>query len=225
MPSSSAISDRDTDRTEAFSHRATGIKRKRQFENNPLFGAAPSRPHRNQPTRTRDQLDQTVSMMQSSPFDMDLCFTPEPYNEGTSETQQGSIAADREQRELQFISQLQVGPALADPNEKTQPTAVHDAVLPARHIAHEVSGCSSKSKESTEKKAAETNVKVQKAPGAPKRFKTAFIFYSTWKHREIRKQLERNGITEKVSGIVVFRKEEAMAHCAKRQVVSLTALA
>lgn len=41
--------------------------------------------------------------------------------------------------------------------------------------------------------------KYKKAPGAPKRFKSAFIFFSTAKHKEIRKKLgaEGNG-TEKV---------------------------
>jgi hypothetical protein len=41
--------------------------------------------------------------------------------------------------------------------------------------------------------------KYKKAPGAPKRFKSAFIFFSTAKHKEIRKVLgEKGKDTEKV---------------------------
>ena len=47
--------------------------------------------------------------------------------------------------------------------------------------------------------------KYKKAPGAPKRFKSAFIFFSTAKHKEIRKKLgaEGNG-TEKVRPVTVI---------------------
>lgn len=47
--------------------------------------------------------------------------------------------------------------------------------------------------------------KYKKAPGAPKRFKSAFIFFSTAKHKEIRKKLgaEGNG-TEKVRPVIVI---------------------
>ena len=41
--------------------------------------------------------------------------------------------------------------------------------------------------------------KYKKAPQAPKRFKSAFIFFSSAKHPEIRKQLGEKGGTEKVS--------------------------
>lgn len=41
--------------------------------------------------------------------------------------------------------------------------------------------------------------KLKKAPDAPKRFKSAFIFFSTEKHKEIRSQLGDKGLAEKVS--------------------------
>ena len=43
-----------------------------------------------------------------------------------------------------------------------------------------------------------TMEKLRKAPCAPKRFKSAFIFYSTWKHKEIKKELKQQGIKRKV---------------------------
>lgn len=43
-----------------------------------------------------------------------------------------------------------------------------------------------------------TAAKFKKAPQAPKRFKSAFIFFSTEKHREIRSQLGDKGLSEKV---------------------------
>lgn len=36
--------------------------------------------------------------------------------------------------------------------------------------------------------------KLVKAPGAPRRFKSAFIFFSAWKHKLIKDQLARDGI-------------------------------
>jgi hypothetical protein len=42
-------------------------------------------------------------------------------------------------------------------------------------------------------------IKLKKAPDAPKRFKSAFIFFSTEKHKEIRSQLMAEGNTEKVT--------------------------
>jgi hypothetical protein len=44
-----------------------------------------------------------------------------------------------------------------------------------------------------------TIAKLKKAPDAPKRFKSAFIFFSTEKHKEIRSQLGDKGPAEKVS--------------------------
>jgi hypothetical protein len=41
--------------------------------------------------------------------------------------------------------------------------------------------------------------KYKKAPGAPKRFKSAFIFFSTEKHKEIRAEMGDKGSAEKVS--------------------------
>lgn len=40
--------------------------------------------------------------------------------------------------------------------------------------------------------------KYKKAPDAPRRFKSAFIFFSIEKHREIRENLENDGQKEKV---------------------------
>lgn len=40
--------------------------------------------------------------------------------------------------------------------------------------------------------------KYKKAPGAPKRFKSAFIFFSTEKHKEIRAEMGDKGSAEKV---------------------------
>ena len=41
-------------------------------------------------------------------------------------------------------------------------------------------------------------VRVTKAPGAPKRFKSSFIFFSTWKHGQIREKMRREGTKKKV---------------------------
>jgi hypothetical protein len=41
--------------------------------------------------------------------------------------------------------------------------------------------------------------KFKKAPEAPRRFKSAFIFFSIDKHRQIRESLSREGTKEKVS--------------------------
>lgn len=40
--------------------------------------------------------------------------------------------------------------------------------------------------------------KFKKAPQAPRRFKSAYMFFSTDKHKEIRDQLGADGISEKV---------------------------
>lgn len=47
-------------------------------------------------------------------------------------------------------------------------------------------------------KAKKHAAKYMKAPGAPRRFKTAFIFFSSYKHKEIRKQLGDEGNKAKV---------------------------
>ena len=41
-------------------------------------------------------------------------------------------------------------------------------------------------------------VKYKKAPGAPRRFKSAYMFFSPEKHRSIREELAAKGTTEKV---------------------------
>ena len=53
--------------------------------------------------------------------------------------------------------------------------------------------------------------RYKKAPGAPKRFKSAFIFFSTWKHKEIRKQLGKGNATESVSIILYYLVAAMMA--------------
>jgi hypothetical protein len=40
--------------------------------------------------------------------------------------------------------------------------------------------------------------KLKKAPGAPRRFKSAFIFFSTQKHREIRESMGEQSSKAKV---------------------------
>ena len=47
--------------------------------------------------------------------------------------------------------------------------------------------------------------KFKKAPGAPRRFKSSFMFFSTEKHRSIREELKKNGETEKVGSLDVSR--------------------
>jgi hypothetical protein len=42
------------------------------------------------------------------------------------------------------------------------------------------------------------DVKYRKAPQAPKRFKSAYMFFSTAMHPAIRKRLGEKGVTEKV---------------------------
>jgi len=44
-------------------------------------------------------------------------------------------------------------------------------------------------------------VKYKKAPGAPRRFKSAYMFFSTEKHRSIREELAAKGTTEKTTSI------------------------
>lgn len=46
--------------------------------------------------------------------------------------------------------------------------------------------------------------KLKKAPEAPKRFKSAFIFFSTEKHKEIRARLVERGISETVNPILLL---------------------
>jgi hypothetical protein len=48
-------------------------------------------------------------------------------------------------------------------------------------------------------KSVSAGAQYAKAPGAPKRFKSAFIFFSSEKHPQIRSQLGEKGAKEKVS--------------------------
>lgn len=41
-------------------------------------------------------------------------------------------------------------------------------------------------------------VKYKKAPQAPRRFKSSYMFFSTEKHKQIRKELTEKGELEKV---------------------------
>jgi hypothetical protein len=46
------------------------------------------------------------------------------------------------------------------------------------------------------------DVKYKKAPEAPKRFKSAYMFFSTVMHPAIRKRLGEKGVTEKVRSLL-----------------------
>ena len=48
-------------------------------------------------------------------------------------------------------------------------------------------------------------VKYKKAPQAPRRFKSSYMFFSTEKHKQIRKELAEKGEIEKVGGTIVLR--------------------
>lgn len=63
--------------------------------------------------------------------------------------------------------------------------------------------------ESKKKRAAKPKKpgKFKKAPQAPKRFKSAFIFFSSAKHPEIRKQLGEKGGTEKTTNVAKLVSE------------------
>lgn len=37
--------------------------------------------------------------------------------------------------------------------------------------------------------------KLKKAPQAPRRFKSAYMFYSTWKHKDIREQFSKQHVS------------------------------
>mmetsp|Transcript_16743 Transcript_16743/g.23644 ORF Transcript_16743/g.23644 Transcript_16743/m.23644 type:complete len:423 (-) Transcript_16743:159-1427(-) len=50
--------------------------------------------------------------------------------------------------------------------------------------------------------------KSQKPPEAPKRFKSAFIFFSSAKHPEIREKLAKEGSTEKVTSVAKIVSEQ-----------------
>mmetsp|Transcript_62851 Transcript_62851/g.153031 ORF Transcript_62851/g.153031 Transcript_62851/m.153031 type:complete len:600 (+) Transcript_62851:632-2431(+) len=51
-----------------------------------------------------------------------------------------------------------------------------------------------KTKKVPEKAVSQTNsFKMKKAPGAPRRFKSAYMFFSTKKHKEFREELNKNG--------------------------------
>eukprot|EP00542_Grammatophora_oceanica_P014777 CAMPEP_0194028908 /NCGR_PEP_ID=MMETSP0009_2-20130614/2782_1 /TAXON_ID=210454 /ORGANISM="Grammatophora oceanica, Strain CCMP 410" /LENGTH=435 /DNA_ID=CAMNT_0038668441 /DNA_START=274 /DNA_END=1581 /DNA_ORIENTATION=- len=50
-------------------------------------------------------------------------------------------------------------------------------------------------------KKSNARVKYKKAPSAPRRFKSAYMFFSTEKHRAIRQELSKKGISEKTTVI------------------------
>jgi hypothetical protein len=47
-----------------------------------------------------------------------------------------------------------------------------------------------KNSASTAKKSSKGTIKYKKSPEAPRRFKSAYMFFSTEKHKEIRKEVE-----------------------------------
>ena len=49
--------------------------------------------------------------------------------------------------------------------------------------------------------ASKKTIKYKKAPDAPKRFKSAFIFFSAEKHKEFKKELQQEGKTVRVSSV------------------------
>jgi len=55
--------------------------------------------------------------------------------------------------------------------------------------------------------AAKKQVKYKKPPDAPKRFKSAYIFFSIAKHPEIREQMEKDGSTEKTTNVAKLVSE------------------
>jgi hypothetical protein len=70
--------------------------------------------------------------------------------------------------------------------------------LGAMNRDDEVSTASLKAAPGKATKKASTRIKYKKAPGAPRRFKSAYMFFSTEKHRSIREELAEKGKSEKV---------------------------
>ena len=52
-------------------------------------------------------------------------------------------------------------------------------------------------------------VKYKKAPQAPRRFKSSYMFFSTKKHKEIRAELAEKGEGQKVRKVTDLRDESA----------------
>lgn len=52
-------------------------------------------------------------------------------------------------------------------------------------------------------------VKYKKAPQAPRRFKSSYMFFSTKKHKEIRAELAEKGEGNKVSGLNIALRFES----------------
>lgn len=75
--------------------------------------------------------------------------------------------------------------------------------ITAHAVAATMSSASQKAVSSRKK-----DVKYRKAPQAPKRFKSAFIFFSTAKHPEIRKRLGEKGTNEKTTNVAKLVSEE-----------------
>ena len=57
----------------------------------------------------------------------------------------------------------------------------------------------------TSKQSKKWTRKVKKSHTAPKRFRSAYIFFSAQKHKEIQEQLAEQGILEKVSAVYIVR--------------------
>jgi hypothetical protein len=69
---------------------------------------------------------------------------------------------------------------------------------PAAASLKAASGSTSTSNNKAITKKSATRIKYKKAPGAPRRFKSAYMFFSTEKHRSIREELAEKGESEKV---------------------------
>jgi hypothetical protein len=60
--------------------------------------------------------------------------------------------------------------------------------------------------------------KYKKAPQAPRRFKSAYMFYSTEKHKQIREELSKNGDTIVSTNVhtITQRPQHARSHLSFR---------
>lgn len=56
-------------------------------------------------------------------------------------------------------------------------------------------------------------VRFRKAPGAPRRFKSSYMFFSTERHKSIREGLEKEGRKEKVKVLVTLFAFRSYSRC------------
>jgi len=104
------------------------------------------------------------------------------------------------------LNQLRMNRNLSDIDVTTSADATENpgkcVEISMKPFSSKASSLATKKSETSAKKASRTMataIKFKKAPGAPLRFKSAFIFFSTRKHKEIRSQLGKAGEKEKVS--------------------------